>query len=135
MKKKLTIVAAVVLATCLLAACGGTKGYDNVGQYYNQDTRLEDVEAQIFKLMDESNEGIFEEVRIEAKGNKVIFNFYLNEGVAVADYEPFSDILDNEFDSSVDKLREDSGIESTITYEYHFYDSFGTELYSFSNEG
>ena len=129
MKKVITLVAAIMLlvtSTLALAGCGGTKTLE---EYVNSDS---DVQQELNDL--ESSLGNGGSITVKENNIKLIYKYdqTVDEATATAmkpQLEQAMNSMESQFQSMIDDLKEDSGIEDvsmTIVYQ----DANGTELYS-----
>ena len=129
MKKAITLVAAIMLlvtSTLALAGCGGTKTLE---EYVNSDS---DVQQELNDL--ESSLGNGGSITVKENNIKLIYKYdqTFDEATATAmkpQLEQAMNSMESQFQSMIDDLKEDSGIEDvsmTIVYQ----DANGTELYS-----
>mgnify|MGYP004486199717 FL=1 len=129
MKKVITLVAAIMLlvtSTLALAGCGGTKTLE---EYVNSDS---DVQQELSDL--ESSLGNGGSITVKENNIKLIYKYdqTFDEATATAmkpQLEQAMNSMESQFQSMIDDLKEDSGIEDvsmTIVYQ----DANGTELYS-----
>ena len=129
MKKVITLVAAIMLlvtSTLALAGCGGTKTLE---EYVNSDS---DVQQELNDL--ESSLGNGGSITVKENNIKLIYKYdqTFDEATATALKPPLElamNSMESQFQSMIDDLKEDSGIEDvsmTIVYQ----DANGTELYS-----
>lgn len=129
MKKVITLVAAIMLlvtSTLALAGCGGTKTLE---EYVNSDS---DVQQELNDL--ESSLGNGGSITVKENNIKLIYKYdqTFDEATATAmkpQLEQAMNSMESQFQSMIDDLKEDSGIEDvsmTIVYQ----DANGTELYS-----
>ena len=129
MKKVITLVAAIMLlvtSTLALAGCGGTKTLE---EYVNSDS---DVQQELNDL--ESSLGKGGSITVKENNIKLIYKYdqTFDEATATAmkpQLEQAMNSMESQFQSMIDDLKEDSGIEDvsmTIVYQ----DANGTELYS-----
>ena len=129
MKKVITLVEAIMLlvtSTLALAGCGGTKTLE---EYVNSDS---DVQQELNDL--ESSLGNGGSITVKENNIKLIYKYdqTFDEATATAmkpQLEQAMNSMESQFQSMIDDLKEDSGIEDvsmTIVYQ----DANGTELYS-----
>ena len=129
MKKVITLVAAIMLlvtSTLALAGCGGTKTLE---EYVNSDS---DVQQELSDL--ESSLGNGGSITVKENNIELIYKYdqTFDEATATAmkpQLEQAMNSMESQFQSMIDDLKEDSGIEDvslTIVYQ----DANGTELYS-----
>ena len=129
MKKVITLVAAIMLlvtSTLALAGCGGTKTLE---EYVNSDS---DVQQELNDL--ESSLGNGGSITVKENNIKLVYKYdqTFDEATATAmkpQLEQAMNSMESQFQSMIDDLKEDSGIEDvsmTIVYQ----DANGTELYS-----
>ena len=129
MKKVITLVAAIMLlvtSTLALAGCGGTKTLE---EYVNSDS---DVQQELNDL--ESSLGNGGSITVKENNIELIYKYdqTFDEATATAmkpQLEQAMNSMESQFQSMIDDLKEDSGIEDvsmTIVYQ----DANGTELYS-----
>lgn len=129
MKKVITLVAAIMLlvtSTLALAGCGGTKTLE---EYVNSDS---DVQQELSDL--ESSLGNGGSITVKENNIKLVYKYdqTFDEATATAmkpQLEQAMNSMESQFQSMIDDLKEDSGIEDvsmTIVYQ----DANGTELYS-----
>lgn len=129
MKKVITLVAAIMLlvtSTLALVGCGGTKTLE---EYVNSDS---DVQQELNDL--ESSLGNGGSITVKENNIKLIYKYdqTFDEATATAmkpQLEQAMNSMESQFQSMIDDLKEDSGIEDvsmTIVYQ----DANGTELYS-----
>ena len=129
MKKVITLVAAIMLlvtSTLALAGCGGTKTLE---EYVNSDS---DVQQELNDL--ESSLGNGGSITVKENKIELIYKYdqTFDEATATAmkpQLEQAMNSMESQFQSMIDDLKEDSGIEDvsmTIVYQ----DANGTELYS-----
>ena len=129
MKKVITLVAAIMLlvtSTLALAGCGGTKTLE---EYVNSDS---DVQQELSDL--ESSLGNGGSITVKENKIELIYKYdqTFDEATATAmkpQLEQAMNSMESQFQSMIDDLKEDSGIEDvsmTIVYQ----DANGTELYS-----
>ena len=129
MKKVITLVAAIMLlvtSTLALVGCGGTKTLE---EYVNSDS---DVQQELNDL--ESSLGNGGSITVKENNIKLIYKYdqTFDEATTTAmkpQLEQAMNSMESQFQSMIDDLKEDSGIEDvsmTIVYQ----DANGTELYS-----
>ena len=129
MKKVITLVAAIMLlvtSTLALVGCGGTKTLE---EYVNSDS---DVQQELSDL--ESSLGNGGSITVKENNIELIYKYdqTFDEATATAmkpQLEQAMNSMESQFQSMIDDLKEDSGIEDvsmTIVYQ----DANGTELYS-----
>ncbi len=133
MKKKLAQVLAIVMAVCVLAACG--KSVKNLEDFYSKAGRIETINASMMKQLAAAGYGdVYSDVWLEVEGDTLSY-YYQFADDTVIDPDMMKAELDKSISSTIASIKGESRVNNVITVRFVYLNADGSELYTYSNQG
>ncbi|MCQ2519289.1 MAG: hypothetical protein MJ107_02035 [Lachnospiraceae bacterium] len=133
MKKRFAKILAIVMAVCVLAACGSSA--KNLEDYYTKAGRIEQINTTMMKQITAAGYGsVYSNVWIEVKGDTLSY-YYQFADDTMLDPDMMASELDKSVAGTIASIKGESGVSSEITVKFIYLNADGSELYTYTNQG